>query len=442
MLARRFRGPIICWSVVTALASVVTGGTVLAAPPAMHLDVVEELPGPILDVAQDRILYVDHSDQTPRVTIKNRADGSETVLGDGPAATGFLSPGGAIYVEKAPIYGTVIQYTDGARTELGEANSALSLRVAGRWAIWNTAPTFPTPLVVRDLISGQQRVVAEDAGNWQNDVAENGDIVYWDRTYNVNRDRGGQLEVLSAADQATWVTYPRTDGINAIYRRHSPCCLETHGGIWLTTESGEIDLDAFRNEWPSADFDYAVNDGWAAFTRPKTGGGFTVWSRDPDGLMEPRDIDMNAAIAAIGESGEILIRERTEGQRFFLSRPGEETIPLGSVEGQPSAFWAIGPDWYIASRIGSSPEAPPRSVLYIVAAGAAPTPTPSESPTAPAPTPTPGDPSSIPVDITPPPTDGVRPTGRSTPPVAILVLVGLVGLTLLAAASRARARSK
>src|SRR5688500_6352896 len=147
MLLLRIVASIICLSIVVGLASMYPGGSVMAAPAAMHPEVVEELPGLILDVAQDRILYVDHSDETPRVTIIDRATGSQTILGEGPVAIGFLSPGGAIYVEAAQIYGTVVQYADGARTELGDANSALSLRAAGRWAIWNTAPTFPTPLV-------------------------------------------------------------------------------------------------------------------------------------------------------------------------------------------------------------------------------------------------------------------------------------------------------
>jgi hypothetical protein len=412
----------------------------------MHLEFVDELAGPILDVAQDRILYVDYSGEAPRVTIKDRADGSETVLGEGPVSTGSLAPGGAIYVQ-APGggAGSLVQYAEGMPTDLGMVNSDYSLQTAGRWAIWNRyTATFDTPLVVRDLISGQQRVVAEDAGNWQNDVAENGDIVFWDNQYNVIRDRDGELEVLSSANATTWVTYPRTDGINVIYRKTSICCADEDGGIWLTTESGEIDLDAFRTEWPNADTDYAVNDGWAAFTRPRVGGGFGVWSRDPDGLIEPRDTTVNAQIGTMGSDGHILIRERaSDGQRLFLSRAGEETIPLGSVEGTLTGTWAIGTDWYVASATftpdpdtGLSKPGP--ASLYIVAAGAAPTPTPTptDAPTAPAPTAS--GPSSMPIDITPPPTDAARLSRLGSPSGAVLVLLGLVILPLLVTACRAR----
>ena len=99
---------------------------------------------------------------------------------------GFLTPKGAMFMEQSGnvLTSLIYDWRDGELINLGRPNSAQSLKVNGNYAIWNSyvgSPTYDTPLILRDLVSGTNIEVHNDCGNINNDVAANGDVVWFNR---------------------------------------------------------------------------------------------------------------------------------------------------------------------------------------------------------------------------------------------------------------------
>jgi len=149
--------------------------------------------------------------------------------------------------------------------------------------------------MLRDLQNGTNTVVsADNVGNWFNDVTNQGEVVYWvgagwsgpgDTTYDYNifRYRDGVTTRLTN-DQYFWNTYPLTDGINVVYRKHDPCCGEQHYQITMYNDNlGEITLRPMGASEPQPDLDFQLRSGWIAFTKPGQGGLLQVWVRSPSG---------------------------------------------------------------------------------------------------------------------------------------------------------------
>jgi len=306
---------------------------------------VASVDGTIWDVTPDRILFLDTSTDEDILKIRDRSSGVDTVVMkdiDKIPTYGFLTPKGAIFVEKDKnpenfLMDTVYDWRDNVLVDLGHPNSFYSLKVKGNYAIWNQQPL----LFLLDLISGISTTISNDAGNTHNDVASNGDVAYWQVSpYQIFRYSGGVTTQLTN-DATLWNTYPLTDGVNVIYRKHTPCCDNQTFAISLYTASGELTLAPARSQEPYPGTGYQVNNGWAAFTIPGVDGVLQVWLRSPAGdLTQESFFGMSSRIKALGPNGDLLW---VTANRTYFDTPGAMPVDIGSSLCKP--FYQDG-QWY------------------------------------------------------------------------------------------------
>ncbi|MBI2927072.1 MAG: hypothetical protein HYY24_15360 [Verrucomicrobia bacterium] len=312
---------------------------------SIRLSEVASVPASIWDVQPDRILWLQSASDRGILKIRQRASGQDTVAmnesGRWPRY-GYLTPEGAIFVEQRGDVLTALVYErrSDVLVELGFPNSSGSLVANGNFAIWSMGET----LVLRDLATGANTTVSTSAGNTDNDVAANGDVVYWGGGYNVYRYQGGKTTQLST-DGGLWNTYPLTDGKNVVYRKHDPCCGAQRFGLALHDGSSERMLTPLELRPLGPGSDYQVNNGWVAFTKLGTGGQLQVWTRSPTGAeTQITFFGDSSRIEALAPNGEVLFRH---GRRF-LSRSGVTPLDISSSLGR--VFWQDGHWWVIIGR--------------------------------------------------------------------------------------------
>jgi hypothetical protein len=326
---------------------------------------VETATGVILDADSGRVLALDRNDFPSVLELLDRATGDEEsvpAVEDRQPAYGFLAPLGAIFVAggiSGPLMTGVYEWRAGSLIKLeGRVNSQYSLRAAGPFAIWVGSPD-PTCCVTnvfrRDLVNGVT-INLGDAGNTDDDVAENGDVVFWGApsgiaAYEIFRYRDGTTTQLTN-DTALWNTYPVTDGVNVVYRKHTPCCGAQTFAIAMFGEAGEVILAPARTREPIPGWDYLVAGGWVAYTKSGIGGELQVWRRAPDGTeSQVSFFGTSSRLFGLSPTGEVLF---TNG-RLYLSRPGSELLDVASTVvlsssaagGADRPFWIDG-EWHVA----------------------------------------------------------------------------------------------
>lgn len=304
-----------------------------------NLTEVETIPAAIRDVNATHLLYWEYEGTTTSITIRDRASEAETVIwsetdGTRNPVEAHLTSQGAIFVVGSNVY----EWRAGELIDLGEILPSDTLEVAGSYAIWNIQDT----LLRRDLTTGENAVVSTDAGNNNNDVAANGDVVYWGGTYDIYRYRDGSSTALTD-DEVNWNTYPQTDGINVVYRNHPSCCYgDAEYSIMLHTDEGETTLAEPRTREPYPGGDYQTNDGWVAFTRLGLSGNLQIWLRDPAGNeTQVTHFNSSSRIDVLGTDGELTLLN--SGARYLVT-PGSDPVAIGAV-GQA---YQIEGEWFVA----------------------------------------------------------------------------------------------
>jgi hypothetical protein len=365
------------WVLLVGVAGSVVAALVFAAIPARaavgtYVE-VERVPAPpsgleqeIIDARAAKILFVertpfDAAPETAQLKVKYRSSGEVVPVPSPPASqiprSAYLTDHGVIYVatQSDYPYARVWEWRDGTLIDHGGVVSS-SFAVKGDWAIWSSG-SF---LYRRDLALGQTILLAEDAGNTENDVASNGTVAYWTydgtydtnkRIYSVRRFRHGHTEQLTPADPTFWYTYPLTDGSNVVYRKTNHCCFNEQGSMAVSYDpGGEVELDSFRTEsWPWRGRDYDIAGGWVAYTRiGPSGERFQVRVRDPDGgdsALSPAG--MPARIADVSLEGEVMFYSQNGGGHLYLAKPGSELIDFspGPPGGSGGLFRFAG-NWY------------------------------------------------------------------------------------------------
>ena len=254
----------------------------------------------IFDVQDDRILYLQDSGTTTSLKVLTRSTHQTDVI---PSVSlygstlipqyGFLTPKGAIFVAAAENDG-IYDWRDAQLEYLGSPDSLGSLKVKGNYAIWCDG----TSLFLRDLVAGTNTLVAgSGVGNTDNDVAPNGDVVYWGSAYyNIFRYRGGVTTQLTN-DTTFWHTYPLTDGDRVLYRKEKSglTSIVEYGSL------GEVILTPPRDNYRSPGFDYQINNGHVAFTKTGPDGALQVWV---DGI-QVSDFSTSSRIDFLAPGGEV-----------------------------------------------------------------------------------------------------------------------------------------
>jgi hypothetical protein len=310
-----------------------------------HLSEVESVSSQIWDVQPDRILFLDPSNI---LKIYDRSSGQETsvpaIHGKTPKY-GYLTPNGTIFMAQGSDLRSegIYDWRDGTLLYLGVPNSTQSLKVSGNYAIWNGgdtgSPYLGKVLYLRDLIAGTTTTVSENALNWNNNVASNGDVVYASRDFQIFRYRGG-ISAQLTNDTSLRNIYPTTDGINVVYLKED-FGNNTYEIVMYGTE-GETILAPAQSQQPLPEIDYQVDNGWIAYRKPGTGGQSQVWTRSSSGVeSQVSFFSTSSRIDSIAPSGEVTF---INGGRRYLAQPASIPIDINSWLGY--SFWQDG-HWYV-----------------------------------------------------------------------------------------------
>jgi len=281
---------------------------------------IDRVSGQILDVSADAILFIDGG----VLKSKSRSSGVETILFDSqglPLLEAHLTPYGAIF-HSGPL--DLYEFRQGALIDLGQYQGALVVK--GNYAIWIVEGQT---LMLMDFQAGTNVVVSTTAGNIYDDVAANGDVVYWGgNDYQIYRYRNGTNSHLASG------VWPLTDGTNVAYFTGSPLAFPDLG---LFTGTNEIVLAPGMGDRPAP----ALNAGWTAYTKP--GNGATqVWTRSPSGVQSQRTFfGISSSLYGLAANGDIMFNA---GSRLYFVFKGATLKDFGGW-GFDGPFWRDG-NWY------------------------------------------------------------------------------------------------
>ncbi|HEX8359650.1 MAG TPA: Ig-like domain-containing protein, partial [Longimicrobium sp.] len=224
----------------------------------------EHGPGLLLDVDAGRLLAAGAG----KLEVRSRSTGAvQTIFYEAGTEfpKGFLTPRGAIFIEgPSTLNRRVRDWRDGAVVTF-PATFVTMLKVAGDYALWHQNNNS---LIRRDLQAGTNVVVSTNAGNVDNDVAANGDVVFTSSgTYDVFRYRAGVAAALTSTADPFWNVHPLTDGSTVVFRKQDPCCAGNFRVMMIGAAGGEVPLSDPNGEQIDPGSGYQVAGGWIAFTR-------------------------------------------------------------------------------------------------------------------------------------------------------------------------------
>jgi hypothetical protein len=311
-----------------------------------RLAVITEVPGPILDADERRLLFLQSESTGDRLAIFDRTTGQTEWIGmpEGRSVrqqSAYLTPSGAIFVTQSAsgnvLTSRVYYWRAGTFTDLAYPESAGSLAVAGEYAIWNQG----SELYRLNTTTGETTQVTVSAGNSYNAVTAQGTVVFWNRNYDIVRDQSGQQMVLTD-DPSQWHLSPVADGDHVVYRRQNPCCPDPQQhAIVLIDGTSPLQLSAPRAAEPLPGRDYQVASGWVAYTDTGNLGQLHVFTRSPAGdLTRHTDLGTSSSINRVAGNGELMIINY--GRRYF-SRGGG----LLEVSSEAGHSYFLGGAWYV-----------------------------------------------------------------------------------------------
>lgn len=315
------------------------------------LESVYDVPGKIVDVHADRILYLD---DTGVPVIRDRDDHTDTPI---PMPAGYfvekayLSPRGAIFT--AGVVGSndaaVIEWQDDAPLNHGHPNGRSSLVVSGDYAIWSGTPGPFTgglwDLFLRDLQGGTTDEVDVEMlpNNTRNDVASDGTVAFSADDSNIHLYENGTATPLTTASGMIHYRHPVTDGTNTVYARWdseaNTFAIVKHDGTTATEIAPPREAAADPRE------DYEVENGWIAFTTPTTTDEVHVFTIPPGG--SPQQVSFfntSSTIETLASNGEVTLLHPDTDARYF----GSTTAPARRINSRLGKAYAIAGEWYVA----------------------------------------------------------------------------------------------
>jgi hypothetical protein len=299
------------------------------------------VPGVVWDVSGSRILFLAADGAVPTLQVRDTITGVDETVEATPdlAGTwgnyGFLTSWGAIYAHGQAQPTTspfcwLYEWREGTLANLTGLDACESLSVAGDYAIFNAGGPEKFGLYRRDLVGASDAEVSTGAGNWQNDVAANGDVVFWGIDYSVYRWRDGATSQLTNdSPDTTWNTYPLTDGSSVLYRKSTPeyraWRIAIHDGI---TERILASDDRAVDPFPHRD--YAIQGGWVAFTKADLQGALQVWRHGSSGEEQLTIFSGSSWIDGLAPDGTVVVRNSGKRHRAAVGSALEE---IGSTLG-------------------------------------------------------------------------------------------------------------
>jgi hypothetical protein len=301
-----------------------------------RLHEIATVPGRVLDVQGDRVLYYDSTSNIATLRIRMISNGSDVVITqDSTQAFGLLTPNGAVFLDAQH---QLREWQAGTVTTLGPADNVV---VEGQYVL------LAANAVVRrrDVIAGTT-VTLWTRGIQEMDVASDGSTALgdWPTTRDIWWIRGAALDTLRLTnddDAVVWNLDPRTDGVHVVYTKRPPCCPPTSTER-IALHDGQTETVLSTRTEPYGNFSprihYDVRGGWTAFVREPADGTVQLWSRSPAGVL--RQLSQLAArhlLEDLGSGGEVVFRSDT--RRFFASST-IAAVDIGSRQG--TALWRDG----------------------------------------------------------------------------------------------------
>jgi hypothetical protein len=296
--------------------------------------------GRVWDVSSSLLLYRRAEPQRPPTeglfVLRNMVSGVDETIpvrSNAFVRQAFVTPRGALVLVAGSPNQVLYDWRDGSLTARSDLNFGTALDIAGNYAVFGVGGTTESAATLyrRDLTTGADVPIATSTSNTGNSVASNGDVVFWRVNDNhIYRWRDGQTTRLTA-DDALWMNaYPITDGTRVVFRRRSPCCGPIVVQIVVYDGSSSTVLVERPTEAVPGQ-DYAVNNGWIAFTKPDAAGVLQAWIRSPSG--ESRQISVFGAatqIVALASDGAVII---ASANRRYFAPPTGAPQDLSSLNG-------------------------------------------------------------------------------------------------------------
>lgn len=285
--------------------------------PNPKLERVADVPGVILDVDSNRILY--QRDEAIYITEVGGESGGPLAYqstNEWAIRNALLTPEGVIVVEQHTRSNTYRSFEIVGENEIISLGLTRNSRpqVSGNYAAWAGATN---ELIRRDLIA---RVNVEITNTLSPDehsfsLAANGDVSFSEsQSGRIFRYRGNSIEQISTTSgHNNW-----TDGTNILYAQER----ENSGGqphpILLYTPGGTVLLGVnsfYRRPY--------LNNGWVAYHHQGR-----LLLRSGSGTLQERT---GGTVLALNSQGELLIK----GSTVVLSKSAGSTIDYGNFEGRP-----------------------------------------------------------------------------------------------------------
>jgi hypothetical protein len=306
----------------------------------------------LYDVSSDRILYQNDSG----VFIRNRQTGTDEAIPHSQNyqlnprtqshGTGFLTSDGAFIVVQPDETQWVhlVHWKNGtifSETVLGTVGGPW---LKGNYAVWGDLSN----LYRMDLTTEEITLISTDAFSSEADVAENGDVVFMTRQYQIARWRNGQIE-LFPKDPNLMSSSPVTDGTNIVYRREPLCCNdENHASIRLITPTGDRTLAENPTDWTYPGQEYQINNGWVAYRENRD-----IWLRSPQGDVK-RIVAGSSThiIMGVSPNGEVLTLS-PDGHYYLSDFSTDQPVDLGFFGFFQNEFWKGFRDgaWFVTNEL-------------------------------------------------------------------------------------------
>ena len=308
-----------------------------------RLTLQASVPGKIVDVSADKILYLDDAAEPQRLVLRNRSTGADTVIysvADGRPTQGYVHDNGAIFIDQGASSTTTKLYDwrNGSLVNLSNSyQSTGGFMVNGKYATFFNAgsgyPAYPD-YYLRDLSSGTNQLIASGVGNNSNSLAADGSVAYW-KSYDIYQWRNGVSTQITKGGSALWSVYPVTDGKNIVFKQTTPCCNNQTRKIALWNGSSVTVLADMGSNDPNPPRNYAVANGYVAYTKPGTSGQLQVWRRNPSGADQQLTyFSGSSTVDSLSDSGAVTV---LNGGKLYLYEVGGDATELGV--GLEQRFW-------------------------------------------------------------------------------------------------------
>ncbi len=255
-----------------------------------------------------------------------------------------LAPGGAVFfIKEEGKVGEVVRRNDAVTTRFA---GAVEYEVRGKWLVVKRPPNSTTfkgfELALIDLESGAEVMhtapdpLTADVDVYAYALAESGDLVWMDASYQLYRYRASAVASLSCCSASPEPLGLVTDGENIAYQTKDAAATN------LISSMGSETLCTGFEGSPCGG--YVLRGGWSVFSKLSKQGATIrrqVFRRAPDGMQtKVSTLVADTFPSDISPAGQVLMRS---DKRRYLTNGAAQPTEISSTQG--NAIWAG--DWYV-----------------------------------------------------------------------------------------------